>query len=283
VLYAFVVLTNHLHLVLKTPRPNLAKGMQLFLSSYANGWARRHQHSGHLFQGRYRTELVEDETYLWVLTRYVHLNPVRAGLAAKPDAWRWSSCPGYFRRRDRVDWVAYEALLAAWAGEFGRTDPEASYRRFVSAGLTTPPPAPWAQARHGWLLGSERFLEHLAQQVAQKNPSHSDLRREERLMRGLDLERLIEAVCKEYNVERGELATRGSRSAARAALAYLAKHHTECTRADLVPILRLSRPESVPNLSARFATLLATDTHAKNELSALEVLLSIREVNSKSV
>src|SRR5208283_4023349 len=80
-LYAFVFLTNHLHLVLKTPRPNLAKGMQLFLSSYANGWARRHRHCGHLFQGRYRTELVEDETYLWVLTRYVHLNPVRAGLS----------------------------------------------------------------------------------------------------------------------------------------------------------------------------------------------------------
>jgi len=49
-LYAYVLLTNHLHLVLKTPRPNLAKGMQLFLSSYANGWARRHRHCGHLFQ-----------------------------------------------------------------------------------------------------------------------------------------------------------------------------------------------------------------------------------------
>ena len=95
-LYAFVFLTNHLHLVLKTPRPNLAKGMQLFLSSYANGWARRHRHCGHLFQGRYRTELVEDETYLWVLTRYVHLNPVRAGLAATPEAWIWSSCPRLF-------------------------------------------------------------------------------------------------------------------------------------------------------------------------------------------
>src|SRR5208337_2113130 len=58
-LYAFLFLTNHLHLVLKTPRPNLAKGMQLFLSSYANGWARRHRHCGHLFQGRYRTEMVE--------------------------------------------------------------------------------------------------------------------------------------------------------------------------------------------------------------------------------
>jgi REP element-mobilizing transposase RayT len=65
VLYAFVLMTNHLHLVLKTPRANLSKGMQLLLSSYANGWARRHQAGGHLFQGRFRTELVEDETYLW--------------------------------------------------------------------------------------------------------------------------------------------------------------------------------------------------------------------------
>ena len=58
--------------------------------------------------------------------------------------------------------MAYDALLAAWAGEFGRTDPEASYRRFVAAGLTTPPAPPWAEARHGWLLGSERFLDRLA-------------------------------------------------------------------------------------------------------------------------
>ena len=280
VLYAFVVLTNHLHLVLRTPRPNLAKGMHLFLSSYANGWARRHRRSGHLFQGRYRTELVEDESYLWVLTRYVHLNPVRAGLAAKPDAWRWSSCPGYFRRRDRLEWVAYESLLTAWAGEFGGTEPEASYRRFVSAGLANPPPSPWAEARHGWLLGSERFLDRLRQQLG--NQSGRELRREERLLRGLDLGRVIEAVC-------GRTASTGPslRCAAHdrrpAALAYLAKHFTESTRAELVPILGLSRPESVPNLSSRFATLLGTQASVRRDLKALEHALKRRKENSKSV
>ena len=106
-LYAFVLMTNHLHLVLKTPRANLSKGMQLLLSSYANWWARRHHSGGHLFQGRFRAELVEDETYLWVLTRYVHLNPVRAGIAARPELWPWSSSPGY-AYRNRFDWVAYE-------------------------------------------------------------------------------------------------------------------------------------------------------------------------------
>ena len=78
--YTFVIMSNHLHVVLKTPEPNLSRGMQSFLSAYANGWSRRHRFSGHVFQGRYRTELVEDETYLWTVTRYVHLNPVRAGI-----------------------------------------------------------------------------------------------------------------------------------------------------------------------------------------------------------
>ena len=75
-LLAFVVLSNHLHLVLKTPRPNLAKGMQAFLSGYAQWSARRRRRSGHLFQGRYRAEMIEDESYYWTVSRYVHLKPV---------------------------------------------------------------------------------------------------------------------------------------------------------------------------------------------------------------
>jgi len=244
VLYGFVFMTNHLHLVLKTPRANLARGMQHFLSSYANGWARRHGRPGHLFQGRYRTELVEDETYLWVLTRYIHLNPVRAGLVSRPEDWPWSSYPGYFRRRDRLGWVANEELLAAWGGEFGRSDPEASYRRFVSAGIVEPLEAPWSRAREGWILGSERFLGRLRSLIGGQH--HADLRREERLLQGVELEQVVDSVCRHYKVGRSELARRGSRDPARAALAYLARRHTESTLASLVTILGVSRPGSRP-------------------------------------
>ncbi len=94
---------------------------------------------------------------------------------------------------------------------------------------------------------------------------------------------MIEAVCSLYGVDRGQLAARGSRSRARAALAYLAKHHTESTRADLVPILGLSRPESVPNLSARFAALLQTQSNARRDLMALELAHGLNLENSKSV
>ena len=153
--YGFATMSNHLHVVLKTPEPNLSRGMQSFLSAYANGWSRRHRFSGHVFQGRYRTELVEDETYLWTVTRYVHLNPVRAGIVKHPAAWAWSSYPGYARRGRRLEWVAYDELLASWSGAFGGPDPAKAYRRYVTAGLSERPESPWKQAYHGWILEVE--------------------------------------------------------------------------------------------------------------------------------
>lgn len=275
VLYAFVLMTNHLHLVLKTPRANLSKGMQLLLSSYANWWARRRQAGGHLFQGRFRTELVEDETYLWVLTRYVHLNPVRAGIVARPELWPWSSYPGYAYRSRRFDWVAYEQLFAAWSGEFGGTDAEASYRRFVKAGISNPPQAPWTQARHKWILGSGRFVDRL--RILIQGRARNDLRRDERVLLGVDLDRVVQTVCRHYGVDRSELARRGSRSPARAALAFLARKYTEATLADLVPVLGVSRPQSVPNLTRRFSTWLENQNDARRDLKRLQAQLGLRD------
>ena len=140
---------------------------------------------------------------------------------------------------------------------------------------------PWAEARHGWLLGSERFLDCLRQRPGDQ--AHRDLRRERRLLRGLDLARVIEAVCSRYGVDRGQLAARGSRSQARAALAYLAKHHTEATRAELVPILGLSRPESVPN-RRRDSPLCSRANRTRGETSwHWKCALGLSGENSKSV
>jgi REP element-mobilizing transposase RayT len=94
-LVRYVVIGNHLHFLVKTRRANLGAGMQSFLSGYAIWAARRWRRLGHLFQGRYRVELVEDESYYWTSSRYIHLNPVRARLVRRPEQWEWSSYPGY--------------------------------------------------------------------------------------------------------------------------------------------------------------------------------------------
>ena len=200
---SFVLMSNHLHILIRTPRPNLARGMQSFLSGYA-AWAARHRRRpGHLFQGRYKAEMIEDETHYWVVSRYIHLNPVRAGLVAWPEDWPWSSYPGYARPDRRHPWVAYRALLDAWRGEHGGTDPAEAYRRFTEAGLVDPPPSPFREAFGGWALGSSRFVDRLRTLAGPALPNSSAP--EARLLAGLDPELICATVARYYGLE-GEVA-----------------------------------------------------------------------------
>jgi REP element-mobilizing transposase RayT len=158
-LFSFVFMPNHIHTFFRTPRPNLSRGMQRFLSTYANGFAKRHRRPGHLFQGRFKGELIEDETYFWTVSRYIHLNPVRGNhpLASHPRDWPWSSYPGYANKRNRFSWVAHDILLESWQGRSGGSHPAVAYRKFVEQGLESPPENPFTRAVHGFLLGSQRF------------------------------------------------------------------------------------------------------------------------------
>ena len=92
-------MNNHLHLSFQTPEANLSAGMHDLNSGYATWFNRRHRRVGALFQGRFKAILVENESYSCVLSRYIHLNPVRAGIVQRPENYRWSSYPHYLRPR----------------------------------------------------------------------------------------------------------------------------------------------------------------------------------------
>jgi len=151
-LLSFTLVPNHFQLFLRTPQPNLSRGMQYLVSSYANWYGRRHRRPGQVTQGRFKARLIENESYFWTVSRHVHLNPVRGKrpLVAHPADWPWSSYPGYARKRDRVRWVAYEEIYSEWQGEMGGNQPEAAYRRFVEKGLATMPEDPSREAVSCW-------------------------------------------------------------------------------------------------------------------------------------
>ena len=94
---AFCWMPNHIHALLKTPEPNLANGMQHWLSGYANWYAKRNQRTGHLYQGRYKAFQVQDSSYFWTLSRYIHLNLCvgKKPLTDKPQDRKHSSYPSY--------------------------------------------------------------------------------------------------------------------------------------------------------------------------------------------
>ena len=220
-LHAFVLMNNHEHLFVQTPLPNLSAGMQYLNGSYTSYFNRRHRRAGHLFQGRFKGHLVEEEGYFLEISRYIHLNPVRAKMVAAPDEYRWSSFAGYVHVRKKVPWVCYAKVL----GEFGREQTAArrAYGRFVRAGIDRPPPSPFRQAIGGLLVGSEKFASRI-KRIVDAAPSDREVPDLRRLKSRPTLSQISAAVAEHFGYDVAPW-TAGSRSddAARAAAAYLAR------------------------------------------------------------
>ncbi|NWF91748.1 MAG: transposase [Syntrophaceae bacterium] len=116
-IHSYVLMDNHYDLVWETPKGNVLKVMHGINSSYAGYFNRRYGRSGHLFQGRYRGILVEKDAYLLLLSRYVHLNPVRAGVVRRPEQYPWSSYLGYIGKEKGSQWVEYAWVLSQFGKE----------------------------------------------------------------------------------------------------------------------------------------------------------------------
>ena len=220
-LHAFVLMNNHEHLFVETPEPNLSAGMHLLNGSYTGYFNHRHRRVGHLLQGRFKAHLIEQEGYFTEISRYIHLNPVRARLVERPEHWPWSSYAGYRGRRAALGWVTYERVL----GEFG-TDPTESRRRyvqFVAAGLAAPPKCPWADALGALVVGSQRFAERVRRLLGDR-PADWELPQVQRLRGRPALDCIVAAVADHYGLSAGIWAA-GTRSddLGRALAAYLAR------------------------------------------------------------
>jgi REP-associated tyrosine transposase len=125
-LFAYVLMRNHFHLLAETPLGNLAEFMRHFNITYTGYFNRKHRRVGHLYQGRYKSILVDKEVYLSVLSRYVHLNPVRVRAVAKQpteerrrylSTYSWSSLPGYLDKKKRAAFLDYSMVLAEYGGD----------------------------------------------------------------------------------------------------------------------------------------------------------------------
>jgi REP element-mobilizing transposase RayT len=171
-LHAFVLMNNHDHLFVETPEANLSAGMQYLNGSYTSYFNRRHSRAGHLFQGRFKGHLIEARGYFLEVSRYMHLNPFRAGLVARPEDWPWGSCPGYVRGARSLEWITYGRVL----GEFGKAASQArrAYGRFLRAGQAEPPASPFGAAVGGLLLGSAAFVDRIRRFVS-KRPDDLDV------------------------------------------------------------------------------------------------------------
>lgn len=159
--WAWCLMNNHYHLLIETLEPTLCDGMREVNGVYAQQFNRRHERVGHVFQGRYKATLVEKQTYLLELLRYIVLNPVRAKLTPTVDKWAWSSHRSILGSAYAPPWLAERDTLRL----FHHEQPAArrAYAEFVADGVNVSDPA-LKMPRSGF-VGSEAFVERILKHV----------------------------------------------------------------------------------------------------------------------
>ena len=180
VIHAYVLMSNHYHILLETPEANLVDGMRWLQSTYTQRYNRSHRERGHLFQGRYKSLLVAPESgyYFEVVSSYIHLNPARAGMfdlsKEKLNSYVWSSYPSYTRPSKRPEWLCVDTVL----GFFNQPDNSkgrAHYRLYMNKRVTMisrsedayTSDANWNAIRQGWCVGNDVFRMSMIERVEQ--------------------------------------------------------------------------------------------------------------------
>jgi putative transposase len=217
--HSYCLMTNHYHLILETPEGNLSRALQWLNVSYAAYYNRRHHYAGHLFQGRFKSVLVEAGEYLQALSRYIHLNPVRAGITSYAWDYAWSSCRYFVGSRSVPDWLEKNRILAG----FGRNRPAAK-RRYAAYLSEADQANPFDDVVGGSLLGSKSFIDWVGGTFLSSKKSEREIPQLKELKPRPDVETIVEEVAKHFSVTAERILTSGrKRSVERDIAIYLSR------------------------------------------------------------
>ncbi len=156
VIHAYCLMDNHYHLLLETPAGNLPRIMRHINGAYTTYFNVKRDRSGHLFQGRYKAILVEKDEYAKELSRYIHLNPVRAKLVECPEEYKWSSYPSYIGIKKPPKWLYRDFILGYFGAQISTA--QIGYRGFVDALANTEYKSPLSETAGSTILGSPAFI-----------------------------------------------------------------------------------------------------------------------------
>jgi len=163
--HAYCLMSNHYHLLIETPDGNLSAGMRQLNGIYTQAFNRKHWKDGHLFKGRYKGILVEKESHLLELCRYVVMNPVRACMVKAPGEYEWSSYLPTLGKRQKQDLLTTEWVLSNFSSSLRKARSE--YQQFVKDGIEGKE-SPWEKLSGQVVLGSETFLNKLKDILGEK-------------------------------------------------------------------------------------------------------------------
>ena len=215
VIHAFCLMDNHYHLLLETPLANLPQIMRHINGAYTTYFNIKRSRSGHLFQGRYKAILVQKDEYAKELTRYVHLNPVRARMVKAPGDHDWSSYNAYVGATEAPGWLYRDFILAYFGKQTAKA--QMGYRNYVIARVDHKYESPLTKATSSLVLGSAEFIRSIKDRYLGDQISSRDIPALRQLHEGLAMGTVVELVAKALQEHPSQI---------RNASIYLCRKHT---------------------------------------------------------
>ena len=262
---AYCLMPNHYHLCLRTPGGNLGRIMRHLNGVYTQRFNRAHRRDGPLFRGRYKAILVEAESYLAAVIRYIHLNPVQAKLVTSPETYRWSSHARYLKPTSAPSWLTVKELLA----DFGTSR---AFHKFVVAGNEDALEAFYAAGRQRPVLGTEEFrgwIKTKGQRLSREHPRY------ERVNVRPSVRQVLQGVAavfevKVSTVKRGR---RGEANQARKVAMYLVKRLCDLTLQETATHFGVESYGVVGWACAQVRAKQTTDPRFKKRVEQVEALI----------
>lgn len=241
-LLCYACMTNHFHFLVTTPDGNLSEFMRHFNIAYTYAFNRRHNRSGHLYQGRYKSYLIDADTYLQEVSRYIHLNPVRIKAHSKKDiaekvrildGYEYCSMGGYSNVKYREPFINYSMVLDYFGGDV--TEGRERYRQFVYKGLGEELLNPLESGKRLGIVGSEGFIETIRAKYLDeiKPESQREQPHLKEVQKKFQPEELIEAFCEIAEVDRESICSRGKKSTDRAMLMEFLYRHCNIAQPEI--------------------------------------------------
>ena len=268
---AFCLMPNHYHILLHTPGGNLSRFMRHVDGVYTQRFNRVHKMGGSLFRGRYKAIVVEADRYLLELVRYVHRNPVRAGLAQRADRYRWSSDRCYRSGSAQWTWLDRSFILSM-LGE-ARENQSRAYRQFMSEPDSEDFNSLFAQKRIPSILGSNEFIDRMKAKLRNLR-DRPEIPESKLLSPGIDSIKM--AVCAAYKIDESVLLSsrRGTINEPRNVAIYLCRRLSGETLARIAEELHLTTYGSVSSLVSRMKKTLMHDRGLRRSVERVEQQLT---------
>ena len=266
ILHGYVLMTNHYHLLIETPEPNLGKIMHHLNGSYTTYINIKRKRSGHLLQGRYKAILVDKDSYALELSRYLHLNPVRAKMVARPEDYPYSSYGAYVSS-GADELVTATDLLSMFSDDLPVA--RQKYREFVECGLNAELENPQANVYAGMILGSVPFIKESLNRIEEELCRKDESSYKKSLQSTHISDDILALVCTHEQVARKDVTSRQRNDLCKICI-YLLKQYTAASNREIGAMLGEMSGFAVAKAYQRIVKEMETESTLREKVKRLE-------------